>query len=353
MVERLGMKVEIKTDNKTDADVQRMQKQLTRVLTQKMAELVDANAQDVLSFKEALHSLVVDTLPTDWSLSPQATGLTGSFYTKLLDPTTPLSHLKKHIQPAGDAPQTLACQLFTLPTASPSGVAVFQDLEAFPTGEETVAPNLVPYTTPFAQARPITPLISVRALSRDHTSAKTAPSSQPMQITVKSLSGLESSLCVSNANLVIDVKRMIVKQMHQGEGALAGSQGDPPSDFLRLLFAGKQLEDNRSLHEYNVTAGSSLNLVLNLRAGMLHHTSGMTGFQRLPSTSEVAVKVRMPDARVEMRVMDQTATVESLLSELMPSETASQLDQQERVLEAQLQRVRAKRTKLNPQPPQL
>ena len=58
------------------------QKQLTRVLTQKMAELVDANAQDVLSFKEALHSLVVDTLPTDWSLSPQATGLTGAAPTR-------------------------------------------------------------------------------------------------------------------------------------------------------------------------------------------------------------------------------------------------------------------------------
>jgi hypothetical protein len=57
---------------------------------------------------------------------PSATMLAGSFRTKLLDPTTPLGHLKKHIQRAEDGPQTLACKLFTVPTASPSGVAVFQ-----------------------------------------------------------------------------------------------------------------------------------------------------------------------------------------------------------------------------------
>ena len=105
-------------------------------------------------------------------------------------------------------------------------------------------------------------------------------------IQIRSLTGKETCLTVHHKMRVSHLKELIEKQ------------DQTPFDQQRLVYNGKQLEDERTLDYYNIVQDTVVHIILRIRGGMFHETSarkdfGLVQWAMVETIEELEEKIRL------------------------------------------------------------
>jgi ubiquitin len=136
-------------------------------------------------------------------------------------------------------------------------------------------------------------------------------------IYLKALTGKTVTLTVTPSDSILTVKDKIQAK----EGI--------PTDQQRLIFCGKHLEDLRTVSEYGISLEATIHMVLRLKGGMLHDTSGRADYEALlkprdsltvfahdaSGTSEPLLRMELTEATTGREVLEALAQ-DSVVAEL-------------------------------------
>jgi len=113
-----------------------------------------------------------------------------------------------------------------------------------------------------------------------------------LQLFIKTLTGKSISLNLDSLDITVLAMKLLIQEKE-----------DIPPDQQTLMFAGRRLENAKNiLRDYNIQKESTLHLILRLRGGMMHDTSGHDQLAELPiiSFTELAVVPNKVSLRVNL-----------------------------------------------------